>query len=460
MAVVAAEPPRRASAWSTTAFAAAIGLAAAVVVAAALTRGVELGVAILLGSLFVPVALFNLPLAAALWLPLMFVERVPAVGLGVTGLGLIVVGAWTLAVSRRRGALAAQFARFPAVWLAVAALLSWLTLSVAWAADPALVLVDVWNWWVAALLMVIVVGVVNSERHARWVAVAFVVGAALSVIAGLVPGAVAPVEGLEAGRFSGSFGDPNYLAAGLVPALAIAAALYASERSPALRAMLVATSMVLLVATIATGSRGGLLAIAAALIVALVLLPRARARIAVAAIAAIALAGAWITISSPETIDRVRSFDTNTGREDLWVVAWRVAEDNPGVGVGVNNFREVSPDYVRQPGSLERSDLIIREPTLVHNVYLQQFAETGIVGLVLLLALVVAVLAATFSAARSFARRGRETMSNLSLAVLLGQVSILTASFFLSNGYDKRIWFLFAIGVGLAGLARREEGAR
>ena len=171
----------------------------------------------------------------------------------------------------------------------------------------------------------------------------------------------------------------------------------------------------------------------------------------------VAIGAFWFSASS---LDRFKNFESGTGRVDLWQVAWRMAEDNPVTGAGINNFRSESANYVLQPGRLESTDLIVDTPHVVHNVYLQQLAETGVIGFALLVAVLVTALRASWTASRQFDELGDSRFANLARAVLVGQIGSLTASVFISNGYDRRLWLLLALGPMLAAVAHRAGEAR
>jgi hypothetical protein len=56
-------------------------------------------------------------------------------------------------------------------------------------------------------------------------------------------------------------------------------------------------------------------------------------------------------------------------------------------------------------------------------------------------------------------------MATLARTVVVAQVAMLAASFFISNGHDRRTWVLLALGPALVATATRtagqkEEGAR
>lgn len=98
-----------------------------------------------------------------------------------------------------------------------------------------------------------------------------------------------------------------------------------------------------------------------------------------------------------------------------------------------------------KPG-ISRPGLVLDNPHVAHNMYLQQLAETGVIGLALLLTVIGGSLRATWSGAQLLARLGEERYSALARAVLVAQLSVLTASLFLSNVLDKRLWILLALG--------------
>ncbi len=91
----------------------------------------------------------------------------------------------------------------------------------------------------------------------------------------------------------------------------------------------------------------------------------------------------WFSLN-PHAWQRISEFDSSgTGRTALWTVAWRITEDHPVNGVGLDNFVEQAPKYTREPGKLELVHNIAEKPHVAHNVYLQFLAETGFIGAIL-----------------------------------------------------------------------------
>lgn len=442
---------------------AAAGLLVALMVGVLLAHKVGLGIGALLGFLYVPVILLNLSLGVALFVPLAFIDRLPAASLGPTAASILVLMAWVGMLPGRRRAIAATLRRTPGVFILLALLLTWVTMSISWAVDPSAAANEFWNWWVAAATFVIIATSFSQRRYLVILCAAFVAGALISVVAGLLPGAAASADTLptEAHRFSGSYGDPNFLAVGLVPAIALTVGLSAVYRDAGRRAVLLIAAAVLAGGLAASGSRGGIVAAGFSALVAVLVVRGRRLPVVAMILGALAIGGLWMATSSPATWERVRSFDTGAGRTDLWEVAWRMSKAHPVAGVGLDGYFKESARYIRQPGRLptggEFTRSVLRQPLVAHNTYLQMLAETGVPGLCLLLGAILAAMRATWLASRAFERLRDPVMAALARASLIAQIGALSTSFFISNYYDKRIWIVLALGPALLAVASSGE---
>jgi O-antigen ligase len=335
-------------------------------------------------------------------------------------------------------------------------LLVWLSVSILWAEAPGHVLADLWHWFALALLWLVLATMLDTPRALRLAAGAFVTGALLSVLFGVLTGGLGPGA---ATRLEGAAGDANFLAASLVAAMVLAAALAGTTPSPLARWAGLTAIPLLAAGLVTSQSRGGTLAAICTVVVALVVFRGRRTHVAAFALLMIAIAGMWFALS-PTAWERVTALDDDgSGRSSLWTVAWRVVEDHPFEGVGLNNFIVVAGDYVREPGALSRVRLIAEDPHFVHNLYLQVLAENGIVGLILYSLFIVGCLRAALLAAQRFAARGDPAMETLARAVLVAAISMLISAFFLSSMVDKRMWVLFALGPALLAVASRPGAA-
>jgi O-antigen ligase len=438
--------------------AAALGAGAAG--GAALAVDVPLGVAFVSALCFGPLVLLNLPAGIATWSGLSYVDALPVLGVAPLATFLIVLLAWVGAAATRGSEILVRLREERARLALVGGLVLWIVLSFAWATRPELGTEVLLEWLTAGALFAIVATALGDARSVRLVLAALVVGAVASVLVGLTSedltqSASALETAEEAGRLRGGSGDPNFLAAGLVPAAVVAGGLLASTRRPLTRILLIAAIGIMAIGFAAAESRGGLVALVVAVVAAFVVFRGARAYVATFVTFLVGVAALWFVLN-PAAWERVTTFDRQgNGRSDLWSVAWQIGADHPVEGVGVNNFRAESPNYVRRPGTLEFVDLIAEKPKVAHNVFLQLFAEVGLVGLGLFAAVLVACFAASARAARRLAKAGQTELATLSRTVLVAGIAGWASAVFLSNGTDRRLWILLAVGVALHGLALR-----
>lgn len=442
----------------------AIGaLAAAAVLASVLAYDTKVGVELLVGLCFAPIALLRLPLAICVWVALLFFSRTSTLDASLDKVLLFIGVCWIGLLLGRRAKARQALACNQTIVVLVAGFVVWMLLSLAWAPVPGAATGRVKELLYAGFAFVLLLGAIVERRHVRWLAVAFVAGAALTVLWGAAKGGLsvsgasgAEVTGSE-GRFQGGAGDPNYLAAVLVPAIMLAGGL-AVRRAPGQRLLLALATVIIAIGLAATQSRGGLIGAGVCAIAALVVW-RGRRGLILGLIVLAAGAIATFFIANPSALNRIVASNQGSGRIDIWQVAWRIVHDNPIVGVGLAQFPQVSPHYVLQPGALNYVSLIIEKHIEVHNLYLQLWVEDGIVGLLLFIAVIVASLAAGWRAARRFDVQGDVEMSALARAAILALIGMLTASFFLSNLEAGQLWVLLALGPILAGLAQRQARA-
>jgi O-antigen ligase len=423
-----------------------------------------LALALLAVAVFVPVVLLDLQLGIALWIPSLFFLAVPHMSVGIHAASGLLVIAWFGTLGARRHLVATIIARHARLIATVVAFVAWLALSLAWADKPGLAGVPLLAWAISATLFLVVLTSVTEPRHVKLILAAFVVGTTLSVVLGLVhnglqAGSISTTTLTEyEGRLTGGMGDPNYLAASVVPAIALAFGLTAATRRPLASWELLVAMLILITGLAATQSRGGTLAFVAALVAGSVLVRRGRAYV-VALASLVCIAGAVFFLASPTAWHRVTSnSNAGNGRVTQWALAWRMAQDHPLVGVGLQNFEVHEASYVARPGALDHVGLVVENPHVVHDIYLQLLAETGVVGLSLFLAVVVSCMRAMWLASRRLDAIGMVGVSRLALAVLVATVASLVGSIFLSNGSDAQLWILLGLGPALLGIARRAAG--
>lgn len=446
-----------------------LGPAAAVAVLCVLIgvlAGIDprLAVFVAFGLGFVFLTFADLAIGLVVLTLVVFAETTPLAGPAVSFTkltGLLLASAWFARLATQPvGREPVIFDDYPALSYLLAGFLGWVALSVAWAESSSLALTQGSRLLLVALLYVIVYTAVGSRRQAIWVIAAFVTGTAATAAYGL---ALRPaLDTTESGRLVSTIEDPNFLAATLVAGTALAIGGFAAARGrPELRIGAAVAAALCLLAFFLTGSRGGLVAFAVALVAMVAVAGRERARmLLVAGVLAVTAAGYYALYAPDDVRDRIGSAtqgeaQREEGRFTIWTVGWRMVEDQPLHGVGVGNFEVQSPRYVLEPGTVFRSDRVIDQPGLAHNTYLGVLAELGAVGAALFLAVVGFSIGAGVAAARRFAAAGDYRMEALARGLVVALAGVLAADFFISAESSKVTWLLLALGPALLGIARR-----
>jgi O-antigen ligase len=438
---------------------AVVALAAALAVGTAMAHSPRLGVAATMALCYVPLVLLHLQLGIVLWLPLIFLPAVAALDIGPNAAGMLILFAWLGAFATRYSSVRRLVVEQGRLLAAVGALVLWLLLSMAWALRSPVGSDVFFGWLVAGATVLVISTALTDRRYLRLAAAAFVIGAVISVAIGLVGGAVQtptnPAQ-VDAPRIVGGSGDPNFLAAGIVPAIVLAFGLGAGTRRLAVRWAVLPAVAFLMIGLVASQSRGGLVAAVVAAAGALVLARRGRASVVMGLLWIIGAAVASYLVD-PGAWARLADFGESSGRSELWSAAWRIWQDHAVVGVGMNNFVDNAGSYVRDLGPLEYAKYLVEQPQQVHNTYLELLAEAGIVGLALYGCVVAGCLGCAWRAARRFERLNDLPMAALSRAVIVGVLAMLTAAFFISSETDQRLWVLLAMGPALLAAARRQS---
>jgi putative inorganic carbon (HCO3(-)) transporter len=440
--------------------------AAALLACAAIgvTAGIDprLALFLTLGLVFAGLTFVDLTAGLVILILVVFAETTPVAGaaLSFTKLaGLLLVSAWVARLATRpAGSERLLFNEHPILSYILLAFVAWVTIGSAWAEVPTATLTDASRFLLVGVMYVIVYTAVATRDSATKVLAAFIVATAVTAAYGL---ALRPEESAaDLARVTSTIGDPNVLAAILVAGFSLAgAAIFALRGLPGPRLVAGLAAALCLGALFLTGSRGGLVCFGAALLVAVLIAGRWRAKLALIVVLVAAGSLAYFSLYAPPEIrERLGNatqgeVQQQEGRFTLWAVGWRVAQDEPVIGIGAGNFKEVSARYVLEPGTVFRTDRVIDNPGGVHNTYLQMLAETGVIGLALYLAILLSSLAAGLRAARTFERIGDWRMEIMARGTVVAMTGVLVANFFIGQESGKVVWLLLALGPALLGVA-------
>jgi putative inorganic carbon (hco3(-)) transporter len=327
-----------------------------------------------------------------------------------------------------------------------------------------------------SLTVVVLVALLDRPiwlRRAVWTVV--IAGAGLAIVSLIQAGlgaygsdfagfARGKPEGAGVFRTSGPL-DPNFFGQVLIATAMLAVYLGLSARTREGRLVGLAASGVCLAASALTGSRGALVAAVAAFFLVLLLAPVPRRLLA--AMGAIAIVAALIFLPSglkarvglPTSADSQQvavvqqgSESAIRGRKSENLAALEMFRDYPFLGVGPGNYPLHYLDYSEQIGLDPRL-----EQREAHSLYLEAFAETGIVGALALAAVLWFALSGAWRARNRLV--GRDAL--LAEGIFVALVSFLVAALFLHLTYPRYLWLLVGFGLAAGNLARgaaREPG--
>jgi putative inorganic carbon (hco3(-)) transporter len=438
----------------------AAGAFAAAGAGVAATFEPALGLVVALALLFAGVAFTDLAAGTALFAFLTFFERIGGGAASDLTLGKLAGVVLVLAALRKSGAPFLARERPFVCWAAIV-FAAWAGASMLWARAESAALAEAIRLSFAVTVLVVVYAAARSFEEVRRISNGYVAGAAATVLVGLTVLPRASAEaGAEAGRLGGGVGDPNELAAFLLPAVAIAAVSIPSSRSGQGRLLLLAALAVCTAGIFLTGSRGGLVGLGAMLLAAVVFAGPVRPQALCLALLLAACALGYFALAAPaETRQRVTSFTSSggTGRVDLWSVAREAARDHPLTGVGAGNFRIIEPAYAAETIALPNVELIVDRPKAVHNTPLELLVELGPIGMALLATIVAAALASCLSAVRAFAHERALEAELYARGLLVGLIGMLTALLFVSGQAKEQLWVLLALALAIGSLSRERR---
>jgi O-antigen ligase len=322
---------------------------------------------------------------------------------------------------------------------------------------------DLLSYGVIVALLMLLVDTPVWLRRATWAVVTGVGLLALLAIVQQVTKTYGSTYGgfasvLPAGDAMRSAGplNPNPFGQILATSAVLAFYLVRVQSRLSARALAAGISVACVVAAIYTQSRAALIALLV-VAVAIAVLHGVRLRVlAVAICGVIALGPVVLPHSLDERVDALSdgtsataSFRDNNslrGRTSENLAAVRMWADHPLLGVGPDNFEVHYQSYSAVIGLDPRA-----EARGAHNLYLEAFAELGLVGGVAFLTMVWLSLSGAWRARSRL--EGRDALLCEGLAVGLG--AFLIAALTLHSAYARYEWIFLGLGLAAGCLARR-----
>ncbi len=240
-------------------------------------------------------------------------------------------------------------------------------------------------------------------------------------------------------------GDANYFAANAILALALAYYLLRTKQSRWQKAYCLGCAVLTALAFVASGSRGGFLALC---VCCLFVFLRTRNKIRLALVALLFLP--VLAFSSTSPLHRILhpeygEIGSNMAHEVLFKAGLRVFLGHPVAGVGLGNFKTTMDSM----GLFQE-----RGGYMAHNVYVEYAAELGILGLVLFMGILVSVYLSLERVRKLAMRHGDEFFFAVTSGMQTGLLGFCVASLFLSAEYQKTFWILIFLSASVPPLFR------
>ena len=320
-------------------------------------------------------------------------------------------------------------------------LVLWSVMSLAWSMYPAmssLIITDKVKIWV---IMLLGANAVRTPRQLQVFLGAFLLlflvyparGITLNYLRGITTTG-------RVGLSTGILSNPNYLAAACLVPISVCAALLVRSNNKNWRLAFAGIMAWLAGAIAITQSRGGLIALMAFAGLAI-----SRSRRRGKALLAVLVLGIVVVLFAPkEAWERLGGLSKANRQEGVASVdpegsaamryqiilnAFDIIEDHPVFGTGIGTWPAVNAEYNPVLGRVD-----------THNTYLNVFAETGLVGIILFLGMVGAVLRYANAQGRSVMRIAPSTATAIRLCGA-GLIGFLIASIWGTFPYFQFLHF-------------------
>jgi len=137
--------------------------------------------------------------------------------------------------------------------------------------------------------------------------------------------------------------------------------------------------------------------------------------------------------------------NTSQWRLDIWWDSLKMIKEKPLLGHGINTYMRVFQNYQRKFEGLHPYN-----PTYAHNCYLQLTAETGVIGLLGFLGILMTLFCKSFEKIKHILEKNANMMG-LFLGMLSGIVAFLVHSFFDNNFYSLQLSVYLWVMIGMLG---------
>lgn len=256
-------------------------------------------------------------------------------------------------------------------------------------------------------------------------------------------------------------GDPNDTAMLLVAGVPLCLYWLSTSRGKMVKLAAFVSLGTLLAGIVLTGSRGGFVALLLVLMAIFLRRPSLRlftvGLLSVSVVAVLAPQGYWDRMKTLVTGKEQHLSKSLSNRVRLQRVGIEVFFNNPLIGVGPGNFSQAFFIHTNPENRPRISTNLSEGKTfaVAHNMYLEFFAENGLLGGLLLLSIFFLSIRQLLQFDRLTGAARNQIGLGFSLSLALG--GMLFAGLFLSQGKNSVLWFMVGIGFAIGMINARKR---
>ncbi len=272
------------------------------------------------------------------------------------------------------------------------------------------------------------------------------------------------VDGVSNHRLAGPFGNPNAYAQVLVMLVPLALDRLWHEKDPRFRLLAVWAFGACILAVFLTYSRNGFVTLLFTLGFLFVMrrpgvLPLMLSMILMLVLFQVLPASytdritTLFQFSSSNSLQQV-SDESFRGRLSENIAAWRMFQDHPLLGVGLDNFQVNYQNYSRQIGLDPRR--VERTPA---SFYLELLAEQGLIGTTIFISFLVMVFWTLWKSRLRFQSIGMVDEAYMALAFMSGLAGYMVFYVSKNSSYSNVFWLLLGIALSIGQIAESSVGS-
>lgn len=266
-------------------------------------------------------------------------------------------------------------------------------------------------------------------------------------------------------RLAGTIGSKNFYAQMMVVLLPIAMMRIWAERSRLLRILAMLACIPIIGGALLTFSRGAGVAIIITFVAMLLLrIIKLRHFIIIAILGYIVIVATvpeyiyrLSTIADLETIragNVAEATSSFRSRSNVTLATFNIFLDHPLLGVGPGQTNQYTTEYGNEVGTYYRS---IERTRRAHNMYLEELADTGVIGFVLFISIPLITMYQLWQVRHYWSSRRRPDVAYTAAGFFLALVAYLATAFFLHLSYVRYYWFILAFAAAFIRIYTMQE---